>query len=153
MTPLFVVLFFFLQAPVDWFGWVPLTGLSWLPSRLTCGAFQFHHAPSPHHLLPTGMQFRQQSPSLIEYGAVLGFSIFYSTFPIVNHFAHVAMLLSHFSLPALPSAHFSTEGLSVTVPAQCHSWGCHSYFLDSLATPISFTTHLSHTYLLSMGLV
>ena len=41
---------FFLQAPVDWFGWVPLTGLSWLPSRLTCGSFQFHHAPSPLRL-------------------------------------------------------------------------------------------------------
>ena len=34
VTPLFAIPLFFLQAPVDWFGLVPLTGLSWLPSRL-----------------------------------------------------------------------------------------------------------------------
>ena len=28
--------------------WVPLIGLSWLPSRLACGPPLFHQAPSPH---------------------------------------------------------------------------------------------------------
>ena len=42
----------FLQAPVDWFGWVPLTGLSWLPSRLTCAPFSFAmYLPHTHLLL------------------------------------------------------------------------------------------------------
>ena len=45
---------FFLQAPVDWFGLVPLTGLLWLPSRLNCSAFQIYYAPSPHLSIATG---------------------------------------------------------------------------------------------------
>ena len=48
-----------------------------------------------------------QSPLLIIYGAVLGFSIFYSTFPEVNHFAHDAFACSSFACssvfaPSLP---------------------------------------------------
>ena len=48
---------FFVQALVDWFGWVPLTGLSWLPSRFTCGALQFHHAPFPHPSIADGLMW------------------------------------------------------------------------------------------------
>ena len=54
VTPLFAIPPFFLQAPVDWFGLVPLTGLSWLPSKLNCSAFQIYFAPFPHLSIATG---------------------------------------------------------------------------------------------------
>ena len=46
---------FFLQAPVGWFRWAPLTGLSKLPSRLTCDSLQFHHVPSSHPSIVNGL--------------------------------------------------------------------------------------------------
>ena len=48
---------FFLQAPLDRFEWVTLTGLSWLPSRLTCRTLQFHHAPSTHSSTADGLKW------------------------------------------------------------------------------------------------
>ena len=34
--------------------WVPLSGLSWLPSRLAYAPFLFHQAPSPHTYIVDG---------------------------------------------------------------------------------------------------
>ena len=82
---------FFIQAPVDWFGWVPLTGLSWLPSRLTCGTFQFHHAPSTQPSIADGLMWLKCNlGSSLHHQSNMGWSwalaLFYSTFPIVNHY-------------------------------------------------------------------
>ena len=38
--------------------WVPLTGLSWLPSRLACSPLLFHQAPSPHPSIFDGFRYR-----------------------------------------------------------------------------------------------
>ena len=121
---------FFIQAPVDWFGWVPITGLSWLPSRLTCGTFQFHHAPSTQPSIADGLMWLKCNlGSSLHHQSNMGWSwalaLFYSTFPIVNHFAHVAMLLLLFLLPALPSLWvFSGKYLHIsplTRRSQCDS--------------------------------
>ena len=98
VTPLFTVPFFFLQEPVDWFGWVPLIGFSWLPSK----AHLWHLSVSPC-TFHTPIYCQWVNVAKCEYGAGVGFNIFDSSFPIVNHFAHVALLLLHFLLPALPS--------------------------------------------------
>ena len=34
--------------------WVPLSGLSWLPSKITCGPLLGHQAPSPHPSIVDG---------------------------------------------------------------------------------------------------
>ena len=52
-TPLFVVPVF-LQALVVEFGWVPLSGLSWLPYKIACGPLLLHQAPSPHPSIVDG---------------------------------------------------------------------------------------------------
>ena len=39
--------------------WMPLTGFSWLLSRLTCGFLRFHQAPYSHtYLLSMGLTVR-----------------------------------------------------------------------------------------------
>ena len=59
VIPLFVVLVFCVQASVDWFGWAPLPGLSWihwyLQCSLNCPPFHFTmHFPHTH-LLSMGL--------------------------------------------------------------------------------------------------
>ena len=44
----------FLQALVVEFGWVPLSGLSWLPYKIACGPLLLHQAPSPHPSIVDG---------------------------------------------------------------------------------------------------
>ena len=44
----------FFQALVVEFGWVPLSGLSWLPYKIACGPPLLHQAPSPHPSIVDG---------------------------------------------------------------------------------------------------
>ena len=54
VTPLFMVPVF-LQALVVEFGWMPLSGLSWLP-RIACSPLLLHQAPSPHPSIVDGFK-------------------------------------------------------------------------------------------------
>ena len=112
---------FFLQASVVWFGWAPFPWVvmnTLIRSRLTYSSLPFYHAPILSHtqLLSMGnlnvakcnlgkakhdTMLASSRHLIIVYGVVLGFNIFYSTFPEVNHFAPVA--LAQFFLPAFPS--------------------------------------------------
>ena len=132
---------FFLQALVDWFGWVPLTGLSWLPSRLTCGTFQFHHAPSPHPSIANGLIWLNALQAAASISNRIWGNLGLQHILQHYHFANVAMLLLHFLLPALPSLwvlfgkylHISPLKVSVR---QCLVGATHRVVMASFQTPL-----------------
>ena len=93
-------------------------------------------------------------------GHLQGFTIFTALFLtsiILVTLAFCVRQLKHFLLPALPSLwmffvkYLYLSPLSVTVPGEFRSQGCHGYLLGLLAPSLSLTRHLFHTHILSMG--
>ena len=72
--------FFHWGSQCDGASWVLLTGLSWLPSRLTCGSLQFHQTPSPH-------------PSIVDVFNYRISSLGWLSLIIVNHSFYLARFL------------------------------------------------------------